>query len=78
VEHAATGTVETQFPQLENAADVIKSGLAQERYHDIREWRFTPTSFDLLARDLRTLGFRTSPQSGRSRPTASSVSWPTA
>jgi hypothetical protein len=55
---AATGPLDTQFPQLENAADVIKSGLAQDEYHDTHHWKFTPTSFDLLARDLATLGFQ--------------------
>jgi hypothetical protein len=54
---AATGPLGTQFPQLENAAEVIKTALAQEEYHDTHHWKFTPASFDLLARDLATLGF---------------------
>jgi hypothetical protein len=54
---AATGALGTQFPQLENAADVIKSGLAQDEYHDTHHWKFTPSSFDLLAHDLAALGF---------------------
>ena len=53
---AATGSLGAQFPQLEQAADVIKTALAQEEYHDVHHWKFTPASFDLLARDLATVG----------------------
>ena len=46
-----------QFPNLEGAADVIRAGLGQEAYADIHKWKFTPTSFSLLIRDLAALGF---------------------
>jgi SAM-dependent methyltransferase len=46
-----------QFPQLEGAREVIENGLKQEGYEDIHRWKFTPASFALLIRDLRTLGY---------------------
>jgi len=54
----ATGVVLLQFPQLEHADTVIESGLAQDQYHDIHHWKFTPTSFELLMRDLWCLGYQ--------------------
>jgi SAM-dependent methyltransferase len=52
-----TTPFEAQFPHLEGAADVIGAGLSQDAYHDIHNWKFTPTSFALLIRDLGTLGY---------------------
>jgi hypothetical protein len=46
-----------QFPNLEGAEDVIRTGLSQDGYADIHKWKFTPTSFALLVRDLEALGF---------------------
>jgi hypothetical protein len=46
-----------QFPALEGAMDVIKTGVSQETYSDIHKWKFTPSSFALLIRDLRALGY---------------------
>lgn len=47
-----------QFPELEHAAAVIEDGLAQDRYHDVHHWKFTPSSFDLFLRDLWLLGYQ--------------------
>jgi hypothetical protein len=56
---ASVGRMSLQFPKLEGGAGVIAAGVAQDEYDDIHHWKFTPTSFELLMRDLATLGFHT-------------------
>jgi hypothetical protein len=56
---ASIGPLSLQFPNLEDGGTVITAGIAQDEYHDIHHWKFTPTSFELLMRDLATLGFHT-------------------
>ena len=46
-----------QFPDLEVGREAMRSAQLQEAYLDVHRWRFTPTSFRLLLRDLRELGF---------------------
>ncbi|MDP9094096.1 MAG: hypothetical protein M3N95_14495 [Actinomycetota bacterium] len=55
---ARTTDLSLQFPKLEHALEVIGAGLAQDSYHDIHHWKFTPTSFELLMRDLATLNLQ--------------------
>lgn len=51
------GPLTAQFPKLEDGAQVIAAGLAQDEYHDIHHWKFTPRSFRLLMHDLAQLGY---------------------
>ena len=53
----APGRLSVQFPSLSSAGTAFQTALAQEEYFDVHHWRFTPSSFSLLVRDLRELGF---------------------
>jgi SAM-dependent methyltransferase len=41
---------------LEQARDIFEAGQQSDVYHDIHTWRFTPSSFRLIMRDLAAIG----------------------
>ncbi len=46
-----------QSDEVAAGKDRIAAGLAEDEYHDVHRWKFTPSSFSLLVQDLRELGF---------------------
>ena len=51
------GDLGLQFPTMAGADEVIAHGAAQDEYHDVHRWKFTPSSFALLIHDLSVLGY---------------------
>ncbi len=51
------GDLQLQDPEIAQGERVIADGVAQDEYHDVHRWMFTPASFSLLIHDLRQLGF---------------------
>ncbi len=51
------GDLRLQDPDIAQGERVIADGVAQDEYHDVHRWMFTPASFSLLIHDLRQLGF---------------------
>ena len=56
-DHATRTPLALQCADLGSCREVLERARRQEDYIDVHRWRFTPTSFRLLLRDLRDLGY---------------------